>query len=191
MRIKTFLFSVVLWPSVSLANLSTAPVVFESGNWTVRRTIDAMTDKASCTGIYNNNLRIQLTERELFISVRGSLRAYKFRFDDRPASNLILADDMEKRLDTIIIRANFKKALGSSRLRVNASTYSSSKDYDLDLTGIADAVENIKSGCPGEPIYGSGETQGPDETLLCGAKVVDRLREKGVSIETIQYACSN
>jgi hypothetical protein len=191
MKIKTFMFLAVLLPSASLANLSTAPIVFESGNWTVRRTIDTMTDKASCTGIYNNNFRIQLTEKELYIVVRGSLQAYKFRFDDRPPSNMILADDMEKRLNTIIIRANFKKALGSNRLRVSASTYSSSEDFDIDLTGMADAVETIKDGCPGEPLNGSASTQGEDETLLCGAKVVERLKEKGIAIEIIQYACSN
>lgn len=187
MNLQIFVLVASILPSVSIASLASAPVVFESGNWTVLRTVDAMTDKTSCTGIYNGDFQVQLTERELFIGIRGSLQAYKFRFDDNPASSLILADEIEKRLDTIIVRANFKKALGSNRLRVSASTYSSSLNFDFDLTGMVEAVENIKQGCQGEPLSGSDPDSG--DSLLCGSKVISRLKERGVAADTIQFAC--
>lgn len=177
-----------IWSISSSANLAEAPVVFKSGSWNVHRTTDTMTDKTSCTGIYNNDFGIQLTDDTLFISIRGSLRGYQFRFDDQPVSQMYIANDTEERMDTIIIKANFKKTLGSDRLRVKALTYNSSKDYDLDLSGIVDAVQNIRSGCPGEPV--NGVVASDEETLLCGAKVVTRLKEKGVSKETIDYACA-
>jgi hypothetical protein len=46
----------------SSANLAGAPTVFRAGTWSVRRAVDSMTDKMSCTGIYQSDFGAQLTE---------------------------------------------------------------------------------------------------------------------------------
>lgn len=47
-------------PSVA-AGLKDATPAFKSGDWTVLRSTDPMTDKPSCNGIYKQNYEIQLT----------------------------------------------------------------------------------------------------------------------------------
>lgn len=175
---------------IANANLATAPVVFTSGSWSVVRTIDAMSDKTDCTGIYKGDRSIQLTDDTLFISVAGGLEGITVRYGEQPAERLRLATDIEKRIRAVSISGNgFQKLLGSERLRVQVSTMVRGiKTFDLDLSGLNAAVDNIRAGCPGDEMVESGSS-GSDS--LCGDRVIARLQERGVPEEDISYACSS
>ena len=177
-----------LLPSTLLAGLSSEPIVFKSGNWSVHRSTDAMTDEITCTGVYKDNYGIQLNDDTLYIQVRGGVRGVKLRFGEQPPEELRLPNDMEKKIGVIMIQDNdFTKLLASNRLRAEAITVLDSvNDYDIDLTGITDALKNIHSGCSGQPLSESL----PKMPSLCGDKVIQRLRAKKVSNEIIEYACS-
>ncbi len=148
---KNVLFCIAFMPCVVFADIKSAPVVFKSGNWSVIRTIDAMSDKVGCTGIYKNNYDIQLASDALYIHVRGGIRSITLRYGNQPAEKLRLPSKIEKKVSAITIdNSDFTKILASNRLRVQAFTILDRiNNYDVDLGGITAAVENIRSGCPG------------------------------------------
>jgi hypothetical protein len=98
-----------------------------------------------------------------------------------------LATRSEKNLGSIDLEgAEFSKLLGSSRLRMEVLTVlSHSVAFDIDLTGMAAAIENIRANCPGPAV----ETKSA-QASACGDKVVARLREKGVAQDVINFACT-
>jgi hypothetical protein len=183
-----FAFLLLEGSSCCAGSLANAPVVFKSGNWSVLRSTDAMTDKASCTGIYKDQVGIQLANDSLFISMQGGIQSVTLRFDDQPPERLRLGTEMEKELRSVRITGDeFRKLLGSSRLRVQVLTLLRGiEDRDLDLIGISEALANIRQGCPGAP-QGSAASEKPS---LCSDKIQKRLREKGMSPTDIQYVCS-
>jgi hypothetical protein len=187
-----------IWLSIALllclagaawASLADAPIVFKAGNWSVLRDVDVMTDKTSCTGIYKEERSIQLTDDTLYIIVKGGLRSVTLRFGDQPAEPLRLATDMEEKVGAIEISGNdFTKLLGSARLRVQSMTLVRGlANLDLDLAGLSAAVENIRQGCPGEPLSNTAATSKPS---LCSDLVVRRLEEKGVAPDIVKYVCT-
>jgi hypothetical protein len=147
-----------------------------------------MTDKVSCTGIYKDQLGIQLTGEKLYVTTRGGIEGTTLRFDDQPPERMRLGTKMEKQVNAVEISGDeFRKLLGSNRLRMEVLTLIRGiENWDLDLTGISDAVNNIRQGCP-------GEAQGrPGDRVpgLCSEKVIKRLSEKGMSAQDIEYVCS-
>ncbi|MFD1839115.1 hypothetical protein [Paracidovorax cattleyae] len=132
------------------ASLADSKKVFSSGSWSVLRGTDSMTDKATCTGVYKKDYSKQLSADTLYISIRGGISSVTMRFDDEPPRGLRLATETEKGIDAITVNeAEFDKLLQSSRLRMRVSTLVSGiQDFDIDLRGLNDAVENIRSGCP-------------------------------------------
>ena len=62
---------VLLVSSSSLANADFGEPIASSGNWTVRRTLHAITDEQSCVAIYKDRFEIQLDENDLFVSLSG------------------------------------------------------------------------------------------------------------------------
>lgn len=193
MKINTILqagtLGLLIFSSIANAGLADAPIVFKSGEWSVHKNTDVMTDKVSCTGIYKSEYGIQLTEDKLFISVRGGLKGITLRFGNQPAEGLRLASEMEKQVDAIMIQNNdFTKALGSSRLRAQVLTVlGNMRNYDIDLNGISAAVKNIRSGCPGKPVKKTLSKK----PSLCSDTVLKRLRNKKVNANIIKYACSS
>lgn len=181
------LFPILIGAAATAGTLAGAPVVFRSGEWSVLRTIDQMTDKTSCTGIYKDEYSIQLTDDELYVKVRGGVKGVILRFGDQPAEKLRLATKSEETISSIDIEGNeFTKLLGSTRLRMQVMTVLRTVvDFDIDLTGMAAAVENIRADCPGPPV----ETKSA-EASACGDKVIARLREKGVAQDVIKFACA-
>ncbi|MGL5679648.1 MAG: hypothetical protein ACRDC2_08595 [Plesiomonas shigelloides] len=186
--LRASVISILSLSSLANAGLSDAPVVFKSGEWSVLRTTNQMTDEVSCTGVYKNEYGIQLTGDALYISIRGGLKGITLRFGDQPAESLRLATDIEKQVDAIMIQDNdFTKLMGSNRLRVQVLTVLGNlKNYDIDLSGISAAVENIRSGCLGNPINKSLS----NKPSLCSEKVLKRLLSKNVDASIINYACS-
>lgn len=174
------------------ANLKSAKVALVSGNWKVLHDKDMMTDKTDCTGIYKNNYGIQLTKDTLYISVPGGIQSVTLRFGDEPAQPFRLATEMEKKVGVIILTGSvFQKLQSVSRLRYQSSTLVDSvKSGDLDLTGLATALNSIKSGCPLR--LASATT--PKKTKahgksLCNSALVNRMRKHGLKDSEIDAIC--
>jgi len=143
--------TILLSPSYGLAqSLKDAPVVFRSGNWKVIRTVDPMKDTTTCTGIYKDDYRVQLTDGKLFIGIQGGIETVTLRFGEKPAQDLRLAKDMEKKIRSVIITdSEFSELSGSERLLYQVSTLvGSSKTNEIKLAGFEEALANIQSGCP-------------------------------------------
>lgn len=141
--------SLLLFSGSIQAGLSTDPIVFRSGAWSVHKSVDAMTDKVSCTGIYKKQYGIQLTDNALYLNVRGGVRGVTLRFGNQKAQGQRLATEMEKSIGSVIIKdGEFKKVLGSDRLRSQVLTYLDTLDNkDINLTGAPVVVQFIRSGC--------------------------------------------
>lgn len=135
-------------------NLNIDPVVFQSGDWSVIRSKNDMTDATVCTGVYRGSPDVQLTEEKIYIAVRGGVEAITLRFGDSQPEPLRLATKIEKKIRSAIIEGvDFYRATNSNRLRASISTLiRGTAISDINMTGALDAIENIKSGCPGQPI---------------------------------------
>lgn len=126
------------------------PQKFHSGPWFVNESIDAMTDKRTCTALDKNAWTIQGVPSNLYVSLkgRGGVRAYKLRFDDEPADSMQLANDTEKEISVVILGYNFDRVAKAKRLRMEISTLVSGVIVeDIDLNGFNDAVSYMKEHC--------------------------------------------
>lgn len=135
---------------VQSQGLKDAKRTLTSGKWTVLRSIDPMTDKVDCTGIHDGNYRVQLSADGMYIRIAGGIQSVTLRFDDEPARALRLPTKMEKDVRAIILEGGeYEAATKASRLRYAAITLvAGTAQADLDLTGIGEALEHIKAGCP-------------------------------------------
>jgi hypothetical protein len=183
------LVSGFLLPHDSYAqSLADAIPVFKSGGWTVLRGKDPMTDKTSCTGVLSGDYGIQLSEEALYIRIRGGVRSITLRFDDQQPERLRLATDFERK-GTIVLKGNeLTKAMGSTRIRTQVMTILDRLDQkDLDITGIREAHENIRNGCPGNAISSSPASSEPS---LCSNLVIGRMKNLGISDADIKSICT-
>lgn len=115
------------------------------GNWTVRRSVDAMTDQVSCLATSTDNAGVQLYDTVLYIGARGP-QGFKYRLDDAAPSELQLVRDNLRRVGAIAFEdALFNQVLQADRLRIQIVTYSALENIDLDLCGIRSAHELIVS----------------------------------------------
>lgn len=132
------------------------------GEWRVLRTVDGMDDKPTCFAVYGGAEGVQLSGEAVYISLRGrgGLSAYRFRWDDDPASSLNLATDFEKRSSIIQIGNGVHvmpdRLRAAKRLRAQVSTLVSGiRDYDIDLSAGAEIMDFLGSqdclkGSPGQ-----------------------------------------
>jgi len=93
---------------------------------------------------------VQLTDGKLFIGIQGGIETVTLRFGEKPAQDLRLAKDMEKKIRSVIITdSEFSELSGSERLLYQVSTLvGSSKTNEIKLAGFEEALANIQSGCP-------------------------------------------
>lgn len=128
---------------VEAQDLSELPVVARSGNWSVRRSADTMTDEVSCTGFYKDRFDIQLEKSVFYISMRGrgGVSLVTLRFDDGSPKPARLASETERKISTIILEGEeFEELLKSKRLRARIFTILDTViDEDIDLTGLEQA----------------------------------------------------
>lgn len=173
----------------AIAAFKDAKLAFKSGNWSVYRSIDSMKDTVNCTGVYKENYGIQLTDDTLFITVKGGLESVTLRFGDKSAHDLRLATEMEKKVGSIIISgADFAELLDSNRLRVQASTLIRGlANEDLDLSGLSQAVSNIKAECPIQASAG-GERKA-EKAAVCSDVLLSRMRSQGLKESQILAIC--
>lgn len=174
--------------------LGSAPTVFTSGKWKVVRTTDPMTDKPTCTGIFDNNYSTQLSESALYVGVRGGISSIKYRFDDEEPQAMRLPTDIEKKVDTAIIEGrDFGRALRSTRLRVQFLTLVRGVQVaDIDTTNMMDALENIKTGCP---VKSSGATktraESQETASACSEEQIEKMRAAKITKAQIAAVCGN
>jgi len=140
----------LLHPLAYAQSLKNARPTLKSGNWTVLRSTDTMTDKTSCTGIYKSNYGVQLSTNELFVTIRGGIQSITLRFGENPARPMRLPQKMEKEVNTVIIEGSeFAEALETNRLRLQVLTLVRGvATEDLDISGMRAAVDHIRAGCP-------------------------------------------
>lgn len=171
------------------------PVVFQSGNWQVRRSIDPMKDTVNCTGIFKGKNGVQLNTDSLLVSIKGGIQGVTLRFDDKPARSFRQAEKMEKDVSVVIMEGlDFKEAIESNRLRVEALTLVRGvQNEDLDLSGIKAALENINGGCPVQPTITATVGTASEKPLesACTNVLVSRMKAQGIKEKQILAICKD
>lgn len=125
------------------------PIVFSARKWSVNRSIDKMTDAPSCTGLYENEWKVQMSRSGFYVSYRGrgGVSGITVRFGDEPARPLRLATSMEKSVSAVILKDDDLVAvLAAPRLRVQVMTVLDRLLVDdIDLAGAKEAYEFIST----------------------------------------------
>lgn len=143
-------------PSAAASTASEKPekpgdkVVFKAQSWFVHQSLDAMTDKKSCTALYKNAWTVQGTADNLYVSLRGrgGVKAYTLRVDDAPPDSMQLASSTEKSISAIILQPSFDRIYNAKRVRLQIGTILDSiLIEDIDLSGFKDAVDYIRANC--------------------------------------------
>lgn len=163
-----------------------------AGNWSVQRSVDAMTDKVVCTGYHSGNSGAQLSSDKFFVPIRGGLQSVTLRYGEAPAKPMRLATEIEKKVGSIVIeKAEFGLAIQSNRLRIQSLTYANGVvTVDIDLTGVDMALNHIRAGCPAgdKP---SPAAAAPKSAPLCNEAIITRLKLAGVTAKQIETACQS
>ena len=195
---KRWIFGLgVVLCNVAFADLSIAKNVFQSGKWAVLRDIDNMTDKVVCTGILGADKNKQLTDNKFYLRIGGGINNVTLRFDDAPAEPFRLATDLEKNMGVVVLNGSeFEKTKSSTRLRAIVGTLVSGlKEFDLDVSGINEALENIHQGCP---IPASSLAAGPAPAVQvksetqpkCSPELMNRMQKAGVTKIQLSQVCA-
>ena len=117
MKTKTFFFLFLLF-AASSANADLGTKIRTVGVWAIFRSEDPMTDKASCTAVFNEH---QMVVGKLYIGVPHGPKTAVLRFDAEPALPLRLTSNTETKIDSIFIEGrDFAKVLTSQRLRFSS-----------------------------------------------------------------------
>lgn len=114
------------------------------GPWHVLKDKDPMTDAVNCTAIYQGNFQVQISLQYLAIGLRGrgGISGYTLRLDDRPAGDMKLASNIEKRVGAALIEGDdFAALLQAKRVRFQALTaLSTLVNEDLDFRQIESVI---------------------------------------------------
>lgn len=188
----------ILFSNITFAqSLKDAPMTLKVGNWSVFRSVDTMTDKVSCTGIYKSNYGVQLTPNTLYVKILGGIQSVTLRFGEDSAQPMRLPQKLEKDVNTVIIDGReFTQVLESNRIRLQVLTLVRGvATEDLDTTGIQTAIDHIRIGCP---VSSSATTPSPIAALVpvvleteirCSEQLVGRLKAAGVTEKQINASC--
>lgn len=162
--------------------------VLATGNWTVYRAADAMTDQIRCTGLYKDEGDVQLTPDTLYIATTGGVQSVTLRFDDAPAEQFRLTTKIEKDIRAVAIRGvEFDRAVDSKRLRVQVGTLVSGvKTFDFDMMGVWDAASYIRRSCESGVV---AVREVPDAPVACPNEVKDRMAKIGIDRSQITQVC--
>lgn len=130
-------------------DFKSAPVVFKSGKWGVKRNLDSMTDEVRCVALYNGRFDIQLSRQQFSVGAvgRGGVDGYQWRVDDAPATRMILANKIERATSHVMLeKPAVEKIVQGARFRILVMTLlGGMAEEDLDLTGIKEAYRFINS----------------------------------------------
>lgn len=192
---RSLAYALIMFLFISPADaqsLKDATVTFSKGNWKVLRSVDLMTDRTSCTGIYDNDYGVQLTPDTLYVSVSGGIESVLLRFDDQPPARMRLATDMEKKIRSVIISGGFFSQLSTAnRLRYQTSTMVSGiKTGEIDLTDFSAALSNIQQGCPSTGTQASDSKSVPTSAGgTCSVELISKMKQQGLAPEKILAIC--
>jgi hypothetical protein len=147
MRRVPFFLSIVL-ASPALA----ATTVEHVGKWSVVGEADPMTDAKSCTAYYDPGPKhaIQMTKDSFAVSYggRGGIEGYRIRFDDDPASELSIPNDIERRVGAFLIRSTdqrFSRLMTAKRVRIQGVTLVAGiVNDDVDLSDLPTLMEKLR-----------------------------------------------
>jgi hypothetical protein len=121
--------------------------VFRSGPWFVVRSVRA--DNVVCTGFYRANRHVQLTRDMLIIQTPEEVKGVSFAFDDQAAGATRPLSTGEKDLKAVAFTGeDFAALTKSHKVRIDTTTAQGVMRHDLELNGLAGALENINAGCP-------------------------------------------
>jgi hypothetical protein len=123
--------------------------VFRSGPWFVVRSVRDGGNVVACTGFYRANRHVQLSKDMLVIKTVEEVTKVAVGFDDEPMSAPRPLSTAEKDLKAIAFTGeDFTKLARSRKLRIEVETPQGTMRHELDLTGLAGALDNIDKGCP-------------------------------------------
>jgi hypothetical protein len=116
--------------------------------WEVHVKADPMTDKKECVALPHGNMRVQGSPRMLAISFKGKggVKGYEYRIDDRPASSMQLASDIERDVGAVVFENDaLTQILSGKRLRVQVVPVLRGLLFeDIDTNGLASAVQYMR-----------------------------------------------
>jgi hypothetical protein len=160
------IFSVSVAAPAATAQAPRPRVVFRSGTWVVRRTIDPMTDAPDCRaepatvrrvirpattpgGVPDTLDHVVLNTGPngyvFFIAMDRPVTGYILRFGNETAQPMRLATDLEQHLSAVVLQGDdLTHLLTVSRLRAQVYSLESKAsivDEDIDLRGMAAAHE--------------------------------------------------
>ena len=123
--------------------------VFRSGPWFVVRSVRDGGKVVACTGFYRANRHVQLSKDTLVIQTIEDVKSVAFGFDDHAPGAQRMLTGAEKELKAIVFTGeDFTKLAHSRKVRIDVGTAQGTMRHELDLNGIAGALENIGKGCP-------------------------------------------
>jgi hypothetical protein len=123
--------------------------VYRSGPWFVVRSVRDAGSVVACTGFYRANRRVQLSKDTLIIKTPEEVASIAVGFDDEAMGASRPLSTGEKELKAIAFTGDdFAKLARSHKLRIAVETPQGTMRHELDLTGVAGALDNIAQGCP-------------------------------------------
>lgn len=127
LAIKTTILAVVMMVATlsnfATAGLSDALVVFQSGDWSVRRSVDLFSDDVACIGIYKADFDVQLSGDSLFVRVRGGIQGIRSRHGTQPPDELRLPTEVKEAVSTVIFNGSrLTRLLNTDRVRIQVLT---------------------------------------------------------------------
>ena len=164
-------------------------ITLTAGQWSVERSADKMTDAINCVGFHKARRGIQLSADTMFVTVKGGIQSVTIRTDETPPSPMRLALDLEKSINSVLLRGSeFASVTKSDRLRIQVLTLVSGVfNEDIDIRGIQDAVPHIKAKCPiGAPIQPAPTTSA---ATRCDPVLMARLASANLSPPKIAEVC--
>jgi hypothetical protein len=120
-----FLLTLVCTVINGYAGLSKDPVIAKNGQWSVRRSIDPMTDKVSYTALYKERFDVQVNETEFWFSLhgKGGIQIFSYRVDEDKAETR-LPNTSEKQVGVAHLSGkDFARVLRGKRLRLSVLTH--------------------------------------------------------------------
>lgn len=127
--------------------------VYRSGPWFVVRSVRDEGNVVACTGFYRANRQVQLSKDTLIVQTTPlDVKSVAFAFDDQPVGAQRPLTAGEQELKAIAFSGvDFTRLAHSARVRIDVETPQGVMRHELELNGLAGALENIDKGCPAPP----------------------------------------
>lgn len=148
---KLILAALVVLGACAAAQAADRPnqPVYRSGPWFVVRSVRDGGNVVACTGFYRANRHVQLSKDALVIQTGDEVKSVAFGFDDQPMGAQRPLTTGEKELKAIAFSGEeFTKLAQSRKVRIEEATPQGTMRHELELNGLAGALENIANGCP-------------------------------------------